>query len=165
MEMSLGRFLKNEFISVEMKATMYFFAVISVWIVLGSSTILALDTDVVSSSVDGTCACGGRRDSILGTFTADHKILSGADTDSTGATSPADHLSVSDVQKSASTDSSRLSKHDSSHERKALLQQNVENMVYIEGGSFFMGTDNAIIQTDGEGPKRLVTLSDFMIDK
>ena len=28
-----------------------------------------------------------------------------------------------------------------------------------------MGTDFPKIQTDGEGPKRLVTLSDFLIDK
>ena len=43
--------------------------------------------------------------------------------------------------------------------------KNRVRMVFIEGGTFFMGTDNPLISTDGEGPKRLVTLSDFLIDR
>jgi hypothetical protein len=47
----------------------------------------------------------------------------------------------------------------------SLYEANLDQMVYIEGGSFYMGTDSPLIKTDGEGPRRLVTLSDFMMDK
>ena len=51
---------------------------------------------------------------------------------------------------------STISTHESNH---------YNEMIYIEGGSFFMGTDNPIIKGDGEGPKRPVTVSSFYIDK
>lgn len=38
-------------------------------------------------------------------------------------------------------------------------------MVLIPGGTFFMGTNNPLIATDGEGPKRSVTVSPFYMDK
>lgn len=37
-------------------------------------------------------------------------------------------------------------------------------MVRIPGGKFFMGTDNPLILTDGESPRRPVTVSDFLMD-
>ncbi len=37
-------------------------------------------------------------------------------------------------------------------------------MVYLEGGSFLMGTDEPTFPADGEGPVREVTLSPFWID-
>lgn len=39
------------------------------------------------------------------------------------------------------------------------------NMVFIEGGTFIMGTNKIILKVDGEGPERNVTLDDFYIDK
>jgi hypothetical protein len=38
-------------------------------------------------------------------------------------------------------------------------------MAFIDGGLFYMGTDNPTIHTDGEGPRRMVNLTDFMIDR
>ena len=38
-------------------------------------------------------------------------------------------------------------------------------MVFLRGGSFTMGTDEPILTQDGEGPARAVKLSDFHVDK
>lgn len=40
-----------------------------------------------------------------------------------------------------------------------------ENMVYVEGGSFYMGTNKPLIFPDGESPQRLIQLKSFYIDK
>jgi formylglycine-generating enzyme len=40
-----------------------------------------------------------------------------------------------------------------------------KDMVYVEGGSFMMGTDNPVMRNDGETPSRKITLSSFLIDK
>jgi formylglycine-generating enzyme len=40
-----------------------------------------------------------------------------------------------------------------------------EEMVLIPGGTFHMGTDNLVIKSDAEGPRRVITLSSFYIDK
>ena len=37
-------------------------------------------------------------------------------------------------------------------------------MVFIKGGTFIMGTDNQILVADGEGPARKVTLDSFYLD-
>lgn len=37
-------------------------------------------------------------------------------------------------------------------------------MVFINGGKFMMGTDEPVFVADGEGPSREVTLSDFYLD-
>ena len=37
-------------------------------------------------------------------------------------------------------------------------------MVFIKGGTFIMGSDNQIIVADGEGPARKVTLDSFFLD-
>ena len=38
------------------------------------------------------------------------------------------------------------------------------NMVFIEGGTYTMGTDKPIIVADGEGPARKVTIDSFYMD-
>ena len=40
----------------------------------------------------------------------------------------------------------------------------VEGMVFLEGGTFLMGTDDVTFPADGEGPVREITLSPFWID-
>lgn len=40
-----------------------------------------------------------------------------------------------------------------------------QDIIYIKNGTFYLGTDNPIIKTDGESPKREVYLSSFYIDK
>lgn len=37
-------------------------------------------------------------------------------------------------------------------------------MVFIKGGKFMMGTDEPVFVADGEGPSREVTISDFYLD-
>lgn len=37
-------------------------------------------------------------------------------------------------------------------------------MVFIKGGKFMMGTDEPVFVADGEGPSREVTVSDFYLD-
>lgn len=39
------------------------------------------------------------------------------------------------------------------------------NMVQIKGGSYFIGTNNPVFVSDGEGPRREVELNSFYIDK
>jgi len=41
----------------------------------------------------------------------------------------------------------------------------IEGMVYIPGGKFYMGTNDPNFSQDGEGPARPVTLSPFFMDK
>jgi formylglycine-generating enzyme len=41
----------------------------------------------------------------------------------------------------------------------------LENMVVIPGGRSFIGTDKLILPRDGEGPRRPVQISSFMLDK
>lgn len=38
-------------------------------------------------------------------------------------------------------------------------------MVQIDGGIGCLGTDSQIIRGDGEGPRRQITMSPFLIDK
>lgn len=40
----------------------------------------------------------------------------------------------------------------------------IEDMKFIQGGLGFIGTDNPAIWRDGEGPRRHVQLSSFLID-
>ena len=107
-----------------------------------------------SSSESGGCGCSGtsgglKRDSVLGSL----------DT-STGGTETKEPASSSSSSSSTST-----STKEDHHTPESLYKYNLDTMVYLEGGTFYMGTDHPKILTDGEGPKRLVTLSDFLIDK
>ncbi|EWM27272.1 sulfatase modifying factor 1 [Nannochloropsis gaditana] len=47
----------------------------------------------------------------------------------------------------------------------APVEDDADEMVYVEGGTFYMGTDQPILPRDGEGPRRLVRLSSFYIDR
>ena len=41
----------------------------------------------------------------------------------------------------------------------------IQKMIYLSGGSSVVGTDNPIMKSDGEGPKRKIFLSPFFMDK
>lgn len=43
-------------------------------------------------------------------------------------------------------------------------QSSVEKMIFVDEGSFYMGTDNPKIQYDGESPRRRVHISAFLLD-
>jgi sulfatase modifying factor 1 len=44
------------------------------------------------------------------------------------------------------------------------IYSRTNQMVYIKGGAFMMGTDEPVFVADGEGPSRKVSLSDFYMD-
>ncbi|XP_020300487.1 sulfatase-modifying factor 1 [Pseudomyrmex gracilis] len=44
-------------------------------------------------------------------------------------------------------------------------ERKIENMVRIDAGVYFVGTNNPVFVADGEGPKRQVALDSFYIDK
>lgn len=46
-----------------------------------------------------------------------------------------------------------------------MIEKMNNKMVTIEGGKFFMGTDNALILTDGESPRRPVSVGTFALDQ
>lgn len=50
------------------------------------------------------------------------------------------------------------------HQKWAKQQTNHDEMVLLEGGHFFMGTDDPVIAADGEAPERAVHLSPFWMD-
>ena len=137
---------------------MKYLTVAFICILLLCLTFVEADTDF-ESQINGTCACGGKRDSPL----KDSYLLSD-ELDIASVHSSSSDSSIGYIPASTSSDGSSLSTKGLSHER-TLLHINRNDMVFIEGGAFYMGSDNALISTDGEGPKRLVTLSDFMIDK
>lgn len=134
-------------------------------------------------SASSGCGCSGtsgglKRDTVLGSTTSSSSGSSSSSIDSRGG-----------GDGDSSTPSRRLAEEadiSSSSSVASLRERNLDSMVYIEGGTFYMGTDHPLIkvlfvlrcpfllhssllvthvQTDGEGPRRLVTLSDFMIDK
>ena len=74
-----------------------------------------------------------------------------------------------DISSSSSSSSSSTSipnnNNNNNNNRKLEMTIDDNNMVKIKGGTFWMGTDNPLIKTDGEGPRRLVTVSSFKIDK
>lgn len=46
-----------------------------------------------------------------------------------------------------------------------LVQKRTDKMVFIKGGSFYMGTNKPIIFSDGEFPERTVRVNDFYMDQ
>lgn len=52
----------------------------------------------------------------------------------------------------------------SSNEHRQLVLKN-EDMVFISGGASAVGTDVPELWRDGEGPRRVVSISPFYIDK
>jgi formylglycine-generating enzyme required for sulfatase activity len=119
--------------------------------------------DLLSS--DGSCSCGGKRDSSL-----DQLIF---DASSLNADDPAinnghlDDLGVQSESVLTATPGFASDVLDSSEMPVdvTLSTTITENMAFIDGGLFYMGTDNPTIHTDGEGPRRMVNLTDFMIDR
>jgi len=58
-----------------------------------------------------------------------------------------------------------LSEEDANSSNNERMEHNFfNNMVFIEGGKFYMGTNNPIIKADGESPRRPVTVSSFYLD-
>lgn len=52
-----------------------------------------------------------------------------------------------------------------SAESNGAQRPRTNQMVYLPGGKFEMGTDKPVFVADGEGPKREVTLNPFYLDK
>ena len=115
-------------------------------------------------SNDGTCACGGRRDSVLGPSLIKDSSQSSSDVNDDG------HNLVSEgphIEKTSDQGGNNLNLGADNVilTEQSNLKMNMDNMVFIDGGTFFMGSDNKLIPSDGEGPRRIVTLHDFMIDR
>lgn len=119
-------------------------------------------------SSDGSCSCGGKRD---GSF--DQLKFEGSVHDADDPLLKNDHQDDLGVQSesaiTATTDFSNYA-NDAIEPSETPADSTVsttisENMAFIDGGLFYMGTDNPSIHTDGEGPKRMVNLTDFMIDR
>ena len=126
---------------------------------LGDSDV---DTEVRPS--DGSCSCGGQRDIMLGQLNNGKGEVLDA-TSSTTKVIETDHVfsSLLAIARNDSTNQSRITSVNSTKDSTDLLGEN--DMVYISGGLYFMGTNDPFFPRDGEGPRRLVNLSDFMIDR
>lgn len=141
----------------------YIFAVIACLSVL--TQVISIVSGVLSddklleskvlSDPPKSCACGGRRDSQLSAL---------LDSDSSDSTV---HVDTHDYNGDNDSDDKVESREygNNSYNNSNSYESNLQNMVYIEGGSFYMGTDTPQIATDGEGPKRFVTLSNYMMDR
>ena len=124
-------------------------------------------TTTTSSDENGGCGCSGtsgglKRDSALGSVDGGS---GGGDAAGSSSSSNAGSAPTTTTSTTATSTTRGLSTDQTSLSPSSLYQANLDQMVYIDGGSFYMGTDSPKIKTDGEGPRRLVTLSDFMIDK
>jgi formylglycine-generating enzyme required for sulfatase activity len=124
----------------------------------------------VPSDVPKSCACGGRRDSLLSAAMDDNLSFSETVHEEVPIVLISDdHIHHNkDVYDSGNESNDTFGSKVYSNARNSSMnsyESNLENMVYIEGGSFHMGTDSPQIATDGEGPRRLVTLSSYMIDR
>ena len=119
---------------------------------------------------DGTCACGGKRDSVLGSA-----IINNSDVQQ-NQNHDHDHDIESDIfTEDSLRDGNAVKGGDNLHSARTTQRSkpteesnqkmNMDNMVFIEGGTFFMGSDDRIMPSDGEGPRRIVTLHDFMMDR
>lgn len=48
---------------------------------------------------------------------------------------------------------------------KTMQVERTNQMVFIDGGTYYMGTNKPIFVADGEGPERLVKINSFYLDK
>jgi hypothetical protein len=160
----------NNSIRKIMKLTYLFVTCLSVLTYAGLIVLGVLNDELprekVLSNAPKSCACSGRRDTALSAV-----IDSDASHESTYEEVPRILIDSDLIPHDTDVHDSDSDKFDNKQYNRAgdssinSFESNMQNMVYIEGGSFYMGTDSPQIATDGEGPKRLVTLSNYMIDR
>lgn len=121
-------------------------------------TIVAVTSSSSSTGeqTDSSCGCDLARDSTMADFAA--RQSSTASSSSAETSVELDGLLTGSNQARSLMDTPSAS---SSHNITVLNSK----MVRIPGGLALIGTDNPILIPDGEGPERLVRLSDFYIDK
>jgi hypothetical protein len=119
--------------------------------------------DLLSS--DGSCSCGGKRDGTLDQLKFDASIRDADDSDINNYHH--DDFGVqSEIVLTATPGVAADVLERSEMPVDVTLSTTIaENMAFIGGGLFYMGTDNPTIHTDGEGPRRMVNLTDFMMDR
>ena len=122
------------------------------------------DVGTDERSHDGSCSCSGQRDSIYGQLHDGKNNLKDVTSSSTEEIKTYEkHSSLPAIAENYSTNQSDATSRNLTEDSTQFLK--VDEMVYISGGLFFMGTNDPLIPGDGEGPRRLVNLSDFMIDR
>lgn len=125
------------------------------------------DSDVDTAEVrprDGSCSCGGQRVVMFGQWNNGKGEVPDA-TSSTTKVIETDHVfsSLPAIARNDSTNQSDITSVNSTKDSTDLIPEN--DMAFISGGLYFMGTNDPFFPRDGEGPRRLVSLSDFMIDR
>ena len=106
---------------------------------------------------DTSCSCGGNRDSGYGHLHNSANAIEELTIPST------EEIEIDHAHSSGNTIHNDASPTNSTDDSNYLFKE--DKMVYISGGLYFMGTNDPLIPSDGEGPRRLVNLSDFMIDR
>ena len=91
--------------------------------------------------------------------------LSDKEDSSCGCSSGLDRSGYQRSTSSSDEDQKERLIQETQHESTLLTPNYVSNMVYVNGGSFYMGTDKPVIPYDGESPRRRVTVKSFYIDK
>jgi len=108
----------------------------------------------------GSCGCSGsqglNRDTVY-----ENSITKNGNDDSSSTCNNLDSTTTTTTSTSTSTTTNT---NTNTNNNRVLVSKD-NNMVTIKGGTFYMGTDNPLINTDGEGPRRLVTVSSFKIDR
>lgn len=123
--------------------------------------LLLSATKLDEESQSTGCACGASRSS---SFSLDSdETMSITDSEEPSESSSIDI--VYGLQTNISASEYLVNPESSTTVEEFVPIKNHIGMVFIGGGTFFMGTNNPLIPTDGEGPRRLVTLSDFLIDR
>lgn len=132
--------------------------------VIIATTLLSPHSCLADSEVDSErrlddvgCSCSGNRNSRYG------QLHNSANVNEELTIPSTEEIETVHANSSGSTNHNNASPTNSSDDSNQLLKE--DKMVYISGGLYFMGTNDPLIPSDGEGPRRLVNLSDFMIDR
>ena len=122
------------------------------------------DADTEVRPRDGSCSCGGQRDIMFGQLNNGKGEVIDATSSSTKDIET-DHVfsSLPAIARNESTNQSGVTSVNSTYGATNFIGEH--DMAYISGGLYFMGTNDPLFPRDGEGPRRLVNLSDFMIDR